>query len=195
MGGWVTGDLAHINGPVGVLLPPDSARSVLTARSAGIQCKPPVGWWPVQVLLLDEITVDLDVVGRLDLLHFFKQECEGEANFFLPYCLRCCRGVSQNGKPHTLCGQGGQHTLFSLPRGRVSQPVSCSPDPVDAAAERGATIIYATHIFDGLEQWPTHLAYVENGRMLRGGSRRRNRSRTAIPWQPSQGLKADGCDL
>lgn len=29
-----------------------------------------------QVLLLDEITVDMDVVGRLDLLHFFKQECE-----------------------------------------------------------------------------------------------------------------------
>ena len=29
-----------------------------------------------QVLLLDEITVDMDVVGRLDLLHFFRQECE-----------------------------------------------------------------------------------------------------------------------
>lgn len=26
-----------------------------------------------QVLLLDEITVDMDVLGRLDLLHFFKQ--------------------------------------------------------------------------------------------------------------------------
>ena len=23
--------------------------------------------------------------------------------------------------------------------------------------ERGATIIYATHIFDGLENWPTHI--------------------------------------
>lgn len=31
--------------------------------------------WP-QVLLLDEITVDMDVVGRLDLLAFFKQECQ-----------------------------------------------------------------------------------------------------------------------
>ena len=38
------------------------------------------------------------------------------------------------------------------------------------SAERGATIIYATHIFDGLESWPTHLAYVEDGRMLRGES-------------------------
>lgn len=28
------------------------------------------------MLLLDEITVDMDVVGRLDLLHFFRQECE-----------------------------------------------------------------------------------------------------------------------
>jgi CCR4-NOT complex subunit CAF16 len=62
-------------------------------------------------LLLDEITVDMDVVGRLDLLEFFKQEC----------------------------------------------------------AERGATIIYATHIFDGMQAWPTHLAYVEGGAMVRGG--------------------------
>ena len=66
---------------------------------------------PYQVLLLDEITVDLDVVGRLDLLDFFKEECR----------------------------------------------------------ERGATIIYATHIFDGMEDWPTHLAYVEEGKMVRGG--------------------------
>lgn len=26
--------------------------------------------------------------------------------------------------------------------------------------ERGATIIYATHIFDGLDDWPTHLTYL-----------------------------------
>ena len=63
-----------------------------------------------QVLLLDEITVDLDVVGRLDLLKFFVEECE----------------------------------------------------------VRGATIIYATHIFDGLEQWITHLAYVSDGRLEKG---------------------------
>lgn len=28
------------------------------------------------MLLLDEITVDLDVVARMDLLDFFKDECE-----------------------------------------------------------------------------------------------------------------------
>ncbi|CAL8468267.1 g7807 [Coccomyxa elongata] len=65
---------------------------------------------PYQVLLLDEITVDLDVVGRLDLLNFFVEECE----------------------------------------------------------VRGATIIYATHIFDGLERWITHLAYVSDGRLEKG---------------------------
>lgn len=27
----------------------------------------------------------------------------------------------------------------------------------------GATIVYATHIFDGLESWPTHLMYLANG--------------------------------
>ena len=65
-----------------------------------------------RVLLLDEITVDLDLVGRLDLLAFFKRECE----------------------------------------------------------ERGATIVYATHIFDGLEPWATHLAYVGNGGFERQGA-------------------------
>ncbi|KAJ4775558.1 ABC transporter I family member 19 [Rhynchospora pubera] len=62
---------------------------------------------PYKVLLLDEITVDLDVVTRMDLLDFFKEECE----------------------------------------------------------QRGATIVYATHIFDGLETWATHLAYIQDGEL------------------------------
>ncbi|XP_076928971.1 ABC transporter I family member 20-like [Bidens hawaiensis] len=60
-----------------------------------------------KVLLLDEITVDLDVLARADLLTFLKKECE----------------------------------------------------------ERGATIIYATHIFDGLENWPSHIVYVAHGKL------------------------------
>lgn len=62
---------------------------------------------PFKVLLLDEITVDLDVLGRADLMNFLKEECK----------------------------------------------------------ERNATIIYATHIFDGLEHWPSHLLYVAGGRV------------------------------
>ena len=31
---------------------------------------------PFKVLLLDEITVDLDVLGRADLMNFLRQECE-----------------------------------------------------------------------------------------------------------------------
>ncbi|KAE9611907.1 hypothetical protein Lal_00048970 [Lupinus albus] len=62
---------------------------------------------PFKVLLLDEITVDLDVLARADLLRFLKKECE----------------------------------------------------------ERGATIIYATHIFDGLEDWPTNIVYVAHGKL------------------------------
>ncbi len=57
------------------------------------------------MLLLDEITVDLDVMGRADLMRFLKEECE----------------------------------------------------------QRGASIIYATHIFDGLEFWPSHVAYLAGG--------------------------------
>jgi len=64
-----------------------------------------------KVLLIDEITVDLDVLSRLDLLAFFEKECN----------------------------------------------------------ERGATIVYATHIFDGMEKWATHLAYIEEGTLKRGG--------------------------
>lgn len=62
---------------------------------------------PFTVLLLDEITVDLDVLGRAELMRFLKSECE----------------------------------------------------------ERGGTIIYATHIFDGLENWPSHIAYLARGRL------------------------------
>lgn len=64
---------------------------------------------PFQVLLLDEVTVDLDIVARMDLLDFFEEECD----------------------------------------------------------QRGATIVYATHIFDGLETWATHLAYIQDGDLRR----------------------------
>ncbi len=67
---------------------------------------------PYKVLLLDEITVDLDIVGRLALLEFLEEECE----------------------------------------------------------TRKCTIIYATHIFDGIEPWITHYAYLEDGKLNRGGS-------------------------
>lgn len=38
-----------------------------------------------QVLLLDEVTVDLDVVARLDLLDFFKEECDQVSLVFILY--------------------------------------------------------------------------------------------------------------
>jgi len=59
---------------------------------------------PFKILLLDEVTVSLDVVVRQDLLRYLRKESE----------------------------------------------------------TRGATIIYATHIFDGLDDWPTHLHYLCN---------------------------------
>jgi CCR4-NOT complex subunit CAF16 len=59
---------------------------------------------PFKILLLDEVTVSLDVVVRQDLLRWLKRESE----------------------------------------------------------TRGATILYATHIFDGLDDWPTHVHYLTN---------------------------------
>jgi CCR4-NOT complex subunit CAF16 len=63
--------------------------------------------YPSRLLLLDEVTTDLDVVARADLLTFLRRETE----------------------------------------------------------TRGATILYATHIFDGLDEWATHLCYMERGRV------------------------------
>ena len=75
---------------------------------------------PYSVLLLDEITVDLDVLGRADLMGFLRQECE----------------------------------------------------------ERQVTIVYATHIFDGLEQFATHVAFVAGGQL-----------RFCEPMEEIEGLK------
>jgi len=60
-----------------------------------------------KVLLLDEITVDLDILVRANLMRFLKEETE----------------------------------------------------------QRGATVVYVTHIFDGLEDWATHLTYVAHGQL------------------------------
>lgn len=59
---------------------------------------------PFKILLLDEVTVSLDVVVRMDLLKWLQKE----------------------------------------------------------SVERGATILYATHIFDGLDEWPTHVHYLND---------------------------------
>jgi len=61
---------------------------------------------PFDILLLDEITVDLDCYMRTALLDFLKQE-----------------------------------------------------------TEKGATIVYATHIFDGLEDWPTVIGRLSMGEL------------------------------
>ncbi|KIM53823.1 hypothetical protein SCLCIDRAFT_138141 [Scleroderma citrinum Foug A] len=60
---------------------------------------------PWDVLLLDEVTVDLDVLVRDELLTFLRRD----------------------------------------------------------SVERGATIVYATHIFDGLNSFPTHVAHMRLG--------------------------------
>ncbi|KAL6767940.1 hypothetical protein ACKKBF_B37185 [Auxenochlorella protothecoides x Auxenochlorella symbiontica] len=60
---------------------------------------------PFEVLLLDEVTVDLDVLARSSLMAFLRRECR----------------------------------------------------------ERQATVVYATHIFDGLDNWPTHILFLSQG--------------------------------
>lgn len=64
---------------------------------------------PWKVLLLDEVTVDLDVLVRQRLLSFLKRETE----------------------------------------------------------TRECSIIYATHIFDGLGKWPTNVVHIQSGKLLK----------------------------
>jgi CCR4-NOT complex subunit CAF16 len=66
---------------------------------------------PSELLLLDEVTTDLDVLSRQALLQFLKEEAE----------------------------------------------------------LRGATVIYSTHIFDGLDHWPTHLIRMRAGTVTHVG--------------------------
>lgn len=63
---------------------------------------------PWSTLLLDEVTVDLDVIVRARLLQFLKSETE----------------------------------------------------------QRNSQVVYATHIFDGLMDWPTHVAHIHLGTIL-----------------------------
>merc|ERR1719182_598985 len=60
---------------------------------------------PSALLLMDEVTTDLDVVSRQALLQFLREECD----------------------------------------------------------ERGATVVYSTHILDGLDDWPSHVLHLEGG--------------------------------
>ena len=66
---------------------------------------------PVDILFADEITTDLDVVTRRDLLNYLRRETE----------------------------------------------------------ERGMSMVYTTHIFDGLDGWATHIAYLAAGRLVEFG--------------------------
>merc|ERR1719440_1249753 len=62
---------------------------------------------PSALLLMDEVTTDLDVVSRQALLQFLREECE----------------------------------------------------------ERGATVVYSTHILDGLDDWPSHVLHLQDGKV------------------------------
>eukprot|EP00961_Rhodomonas_salina_P209160 2823037-Rhodomonas_salina.2 len=62
---------------------------------------------PSEVLLLDEVTTDLDVLARQTLLDILKEESE----------------------------------------------------------QRGVTVVFSTHIFDGLEDWGTHLTHIRHGQL------------------------------
>ncbi|KAK9462582.1 P-loop containing nucleoside triphosphate hydrolase protein [Lipomyces oligophaga] len=82
---------------------------------------------PWTILLLDEVTVDLDVLVRSRLLDFLYQE----------------------------------------------------------TVERPCTVVYASHIFDGLAEWPTYLAHIHMSRVLEVGETHKILARHASEIAPS----------
>lgn len=63
---------------------------------------------PFKIALIDEMTMDLDIITRVKFMNWLKKE----------------------------------------------------------SIERKACIVYATHIYDGLNEWPTHIAHIKNGGLL-----------------------------
>lgn len=88
---------------------------------------------PYDVLLLDEVTVDLDVVTRQDFLQFLADECEE-------------RGASIVYATHIFGAGALRPSAPTLPSNPVA-PV-CRPS-----------------VPDGLDDWATHIAYLSNGHM------------------------------
>merc|ERR1719454_1405647 len=81
---------------------------------------------PSSLLLLDEVTTDLDVISRQALLQFLREECE----------------------------------------------------------VGGATVLYSTHIFDGLDDWPTHILHLKQGRVKYIGSFADAPRKAPVPTAP-----------
>ena len=59
------------------------------------------------------------------------------------------------------------NTTFSPPPGFTDLDLLTRQDflsHLKVMSERdGVTVVYATHIFDGLDDWPTHLAFISEG--------------------------------
>jgi len=92
---------------------------------------------PFEILLLDEVTTDLDIVTRMDLMAFLKNETE----------------------------------------------------------TRGVTIIYATHIFDGLDSWPSHVAYLAAGHLKFFDTKKTLLKEYDGSFQSSSSSTTDGMDV
>lgn len=129
-------------------------------------CLPTCSWGastpPLQVLLLDEITVDLDVLGRADLMEFLKQECRDRGATII--YVRA--GGELGGRWVLAC----HACILCLLEHRRSVHAPAGADDLPPCSHPLSTcssplLQQATHIFDGLEAWPSHLMYVAGGEL------------------------------
>lgn len=100
------------------------------------------------MLLLDEITVDLDVLARADLLQFLKDESV-ERGLTIVYVGTLCHHPASS-------AHGARTFLHEDNYVPLLHPLLLLTSP---------GCWQATHIFDGLEGWPTHIMLLSDSRL------------------------------
>ena len=96
------------------------------------------------MLLLDEITTDLDLLGRHDALAFLRSPPEDRR--------RRRRRRRRCHHLHLISHLLGRQELMAFLK--------------EESESRGVAVVYCTHIFDGLDGWATHVAHLAPGGRL-----------------------------
>ena len=105
---------------------------------------------PWKVLLLDEVTVDLDLLARSELLAWLKAETEK-------------RKKSKPKRQRRREGREGRE-------GNEGSKDGDKDGDEDAESEmESATVVYATHILDGLDGWASHVVHMHGGEVKEWG--------------------------
>ena len=107
---------------------------------------------PFDVILLDEATAELDVLTRSDLAAWLAGAVTRAYMISISrMCRRChmrARRLRRDDQPRRVRSRGSARRSLG----------ACTPAPTRGRAR--SCVVLATHVFDGIDEWPTHLAFV-----------------------------------